>query len=114
MQPDDIKPIITHNGVNPREFDIAASLLLESTENNDLSVRFVRWNDKLSVFENLDYTEQTRQVNSLVGGRDVAIFTIMNGVVLDQNDFLKIQVRNNSANNNIVAEISSFYKLSER
>jgi hypothetical protein len=105
---------LTHNGVNPREFDIAASLVLESNANNDLSVRFVRWNDKLSVFENLDYTEQTRQVNSLVGGRDVAIFTIMNGVVLDQNDFLKIQVRNNNGNNNIVAEISSFYKLSER
>ena len=105
---------LTHNGVNPREFDIAASLVLESNANNDLSVRFVRWNDKLSVFENLDYTEQTRQVNSLVGGRDVAIFTIMNGVVLDQNDFLKIQVRNNNGNNNIVGEISSFYKLSER
>ncbi len=105
---------LTHNGVNPREFDIAASLVLESTANNDLSVRFVRWNDKLSVFENLDYTEQTRQVNSLVGGRDVAIFSIMNGVVLDQNDFLKIQVRNNNGNNNIVAEVSSFYKLSER
>jgi len=74
----------------------------------------VKWNDSLSVFENLDYTEQTRQVNNLVGGRDVAIFTMINGVVLDQNDFLKIQVRNNNGNNNIVAENASFYKLSER
>lgn len=105
---------LTHLGVNPREFEITSSLILDSTQNNELSVRFVKWDDSEGVFINLDYTEQTRQVNSLQGGRDVANFTIIAGAVLDQNDFLKLQVRNNSGNNNVVAETSSFYRIQER
>ena len=105
---------LTHLGVNPREFEITASLTLESTQDNDLSVRFVKWDDSLSSFTNLDYTEQTRQVNNLVGGRDVAVFTIINGVVMDQNDYLFLEVKNNSGNNNITAESSSFFRIQER
>ena len=105
---------LTHLGVNPREFEITASLTLESTQDNDLSVRFVKWDDSLSSFTNLDYTEQTRQVNNLVGGRDVAVFTIIIGVVMDQNDYLFLEVKNNSGNNNITAESSSFFRIQER
>lgn len=105
---------LTHLGINPREFEITASLTLESTQDNDLSVRFVKWDDSLSSFTNLDYTEQTRQVNNLVGGRDVAVFTIINGVVMDQNDYLFLEVKNNSGNNNITAESSSFFRIQER
>jgi hypothetical protein len=105
---------LTHLGVNPREFEFTASLILESSANNDLTVRLVKWDDSSSAFINLDYTEQTRQVNNLQGGRDVANFMIINGVILDENDFLKIQVKNNSGNNNVVAEVSSFLRVQER
>ena len=105
---------LTHLGVNPREFEITASLALGSTANNDLSVRFVKWDNSLSTFTNLDYTEQTRQVNNLQGGRDVANFTIINGVVMDKNDYIYIEVRNNSGNNNVTAESGSFYRVTER
>jgi hypothetical protein len=105
---------LTHLGVNPREFEITSSLILESTQNNDLSLRFVKWDDSASAFTNLDYTEQTRQVNNLQGGRDVAIFTIINGVVLDENDYVFLEVRNNSGNSNITAESGSFFRIQER
>ena len=105
---------LTHLGVNPREFEITASLILESTANNDLSVRFVKWDNSLSTFTNLDYTEQTRQVNNLQGGRDVANFTIINGVVMDENDYIYLEVRNNSGNNDVTAELGSFFRLQER
>ena len=105
---------LTHLGINPREFEITASLTLESTQSNELSVRFVKWDDSLSSFTNLDYTEQTRQVNNLVGGRDVAVFTIINGVGMDQNDYIFLEVKNNSGNNNITAESSSFFRIKER
>jgi len=105
---------LTHLGVNPREFEITASLVLESTQNNDLSVRFVKWDNSLSTFTNLDYTEQTRQVNNLQGGRDVANFTIINGVVMDKDDYIYLEVKNNSGNNNVTAESSSFFKVKER
>lgn len=105
---------LTHLGVNPREFEITASLTLESAQDNDLSVRFVKWDDSLSSFTNLDYTEQTRQVNNFVGGRDVAVFTIINGVVMDQNDYIFLEVKNNSGNGNITAESGSFFRIQER
>jgi len=105
---------LTHLGINPREFEIIASLTLESAQDNELSVRFVKWDDSLSSFTNLDYTEQTRPVNNLVGGRDVAVFTIINGVVMDQNDYIFLEVKNNSGNNNITAESSSFFRIKER
>ena len=87
---------------------------MESTQNNDLSVRFVKWDNSLSTFTNLDYTEQTRQVNNLQGGRDVANFTIINGVVMDKDDYIYLEVKNNSGNNNVTAEASSFFKVKER
>ena len=105
---------LTHLGVNPREFEITASLTLESTQNNELTVRFRKWDDSLSSFTDLDYTAQTRPVNNLQGGRDVAFFTIANGVVLDENDYVQLQVRNNSGNNNVTMESSSFFRLQER
>jgi len=105
---------LTHLGENPREFEITANLVLESTQNNDLTVRFRKWDSSAGIFINLDYTEQTRQVNSLVGGRDVANFTLLVGVTLDRNDYLQLQVRNNSGNNDIVAETSSYYRVQER
>ena len=105
---------LTHVGVNPREFEITASLVLESTANNDLTVRFVKWDNSLSTFTNLDYTAQTRQVNNLQGGRDVAVFTIINGVVMDEDDYIYLEVRNNSGNNNVTAESGSFFRIQER
>jgi hypothetical protein len=105
---------MTHIGVNPREFEITASLVLESTQNNSLTVRFRRWDNSANAFVDLDYTEQTRVVNNLQGGRDVAYFNINVGGVLDQDDFLQIQVKNNSGNNNVIAENGSFFRVQER
>ena len=105
---------LTHLGVNPREFEITSSLILESTQNNDLSIRFVKWDDSLGSITNLDYTIQTRQVNAFVSGRDVAFFTVINGLIMDQNDYIQLQVRNNSGNSDITAEVGSFFRIQER
>ena len=105
---------LTHLGSSPREFEVTASLTLESSPNNVLRTRFRRWDDSASAFVNLDYTQQIRQVNSLVGGRDVAFFTINVGAILDKNDYLQLQVRNDNGNNNIVCETGSYYRIQER
>jgi len=105
---------LTHLGVNPREFEVTSSLTLESTQNNDLSIRFVKWDDSLGSLAPLDYTVQTRQVNNLQGGRDVAIFTVINGLIMDQNDYIQLQVRNNSGNGDITGEVGSFFRIQER
>ncbi|QDP52066.1 MAG: hypothetical protein Unbinned706contig1000_10 [Prokaryotic dsDNA virus sp.] len=105
---------LTHNGNSPREFEITSNLTIESTPNNELEVRFRKWDDSAGSFINLDYTAQARQVNSFVGGRDVAFFNINTGVTLDQDDYLEMQVRNNSGNNNATLESGSFFRVQER
>jgi len=105
---------LTHLGTTPTEYEITASLILESTANDDLTVRFRKWDDSAAAFINLDYTEQTRQVNNLQGGRDVANFTIVVGGSLDENDYFQLQVKNNNGNNNVVAEVNSFFRVQER
>ena len=105
---------LTHDGNSPREFEITASLILESAPNNELSVRFNKWDNSASAFVPLDYTIQTRQVNSLVGGRDVAFFTIIVGGILDTGDYLQLQGRNNNGNNDIVMENGSYFRIQER
>ena len=87
---------LTHTGNSPREFEFTADLILDSNPNNELSVRFNKWDDSSSAFTPLDYTIRKRQVNSLVGGRDVAFFTMIFGGILDQNDYIQLQVRNDS------------------
>ncbi len=101
-------------GTTPTEYEVTSSLVLESTQNNNLTVRFRKWDNSESVFIDLDYTQQTRVVNNSQGPRDVAYFTIVVGASLDENDYLQLQVRNNSGNNNVTAEISSFFRIQER
>jgi len=105
---------LTHNGISPRDFEIDASFVIEGSANKSLSVRFNKWDDSAGVFTPLDYTIQTRTVISLVGGRDVAIFSIMTSAEIDQNDYLKIQVRNNTDATDVTLEGSSFYRVKER
>jgi len=105
---------LTHDGVSPREFEFTGSFIIESNPNRSLSIRFNKWDNSASAFTPLDYTIQTRTVNSLVGGRDVALFVVDVGGELDQGDYLKIQVRNNTDSNNVTLENSSFYRVQER
>jgi len=105
---------LTHLGNSPREFEVTSNLVLESTQNNQLTVRFRKWDNSASAFVDLDYTAQTRQVNNLSGTRDVAYFTLLVGVTLDQNDYIQLQVKNNSGNSDVTAELSSFFRIQER
>lgn len=103
---------LRHLGINPIEFQVVADLTLESTQNNVLEVRMSRWDDSTSQWVNM--TGIKRQVNSLVGGRDVAFFTVIGNVRLNQNDKIKLQVANNNGNNNVTAEVDSFFRVLER
>ena len=103
---------LRHLGVNPIEFKVQADFTVESIPNNVLSVRIRVWRNSTSTF--LDFTPQVRQVNSLVGGRDVAFFTIFSTIKLNQNDYLYFQIANNTDNNNATLELESFFYIEER
>jgi len=103
---------LRHLGNSPREFRCVVNFIIEGQANNDLGIRIRKWDDSASSFTEL--TEVRRQVNSLVGGRDVAIFNFIFNINLDQNDYIYWQVRNNSGNQNVTLELDSDWFLEER
>lgn len=103
---------LRHIGNTPREYKVIASFNLESTANDELTLRVLKWDNSASTF--VTVLDQSRQVNNLVGGRDLAIFNVNINTTLDQNDYIKLQVSNNTATNNVTAEVDSYFVVEER
>lgn len=95
---------IRHLGNNPREYRVVFNGLLESGANDVLELKLVKWDNSASQF--VDIASTFRQVNSLIGARDVAGFNWEEEVELDRNDFIKFQIRNDDAAN-VTAEIDT-------
>jgi hypothetical protein len=103
---------LRHLGNNPREYRFTADLSIESTRNDELEVRLRKYDASSTTTSTVD--SQRRQVNNLAGGRDVAFFTLLSNVALDQNDYVFLEIANNSGNNNATLELDSFYILDSR
>ena len=103
---------LRHIGVSPIEFKVQADFTIEGATGNEIAVRIKKWDDSASSF--LDFQPTTRQINALVGGRDVAFFTILSNIVLDTNDYLLFQVANNSGTGNVTLEVESNFIVEER
>jgi hypothetical protein len=103
---------LRHIGDSPREFRMFGDLVVVGTAGDEIEVKIVKWDDSAGSFS--DIASQRRQVNALVGGRDVAFFNATTTFTLDRNDYIKLQVANNTAVRNVTAEIDSFYTVLER
>jgi hypothetical protein len=100
---------LTNLGVSPIEFNLNASLTVEGTANDSVSVKIVRWVDDLQQFE--DVVTQPATINSLSGPRDVAFVVINYGVTLEKNDYLKIQLANLTGTGDLTLEEGSYIRL---
>jgi hypothetical protein len=103
---------LRHLGNTPLEYKVIADFLLDCSSGDDLTLRVTKWDDSASSF--VTVLDQTREVNSFQGGRDVAFFTININTTLDTNDYIKLQVANVSATNDVTAETDSYYIVEER
>lgn len=103
---------LRHLGSSPREYSIIASLVVDGTSGDDVRIRVRKWDDSASAF--VDEFSQVREINALVGGRDVAFFTLLGNIIMDQNDYIILQVRNETGTGNVTAEIDSFLRVEER
>ena len=103
---------LRHLGNSPREYSIISSLQLDCSTGDDLTVRVQKWDDSASSF--VEVATQTREVNSFSGGRDIAFFTILTNTTLDQNDYIFLQVKNETSTSNVVVELDSFLRVGER
>ena len=103
---------LRHLGDNPREYRVFADLTMEGDANAALSVRVRKWDDSASSF--VDVSTQSRQVNNLLGGRDVALFTIFENVTLDKNDYIFLQITNETNTASVTVELESYFFVDER
>lgn len=103
---------LRHLGDTPREFDVISDFILDCSANNEVDLKLVKWDNSASSFS--DIRTIRRVINNLVGGRDTAAFSMVARVILDQNDFVKFQVANVGATNNITSELSSYFIVEER
>ncbi len=99
-------------GDNPREFRIVGDLVIDGPANDEIKVRIRKWDNSASSF--VTVADQVRQINSLIGGRNVAFFNATTGFTLDQNDYIILQVSNESSTGNLTVELDSFWTVLER
>jgi hypothetical protein len=104
-------PTLTNDASNPTEFTISLDLTLESRPNDVVEIRFKKTNAMGVV---TTFGNQARQVNSLVGGRDVAFFNTTENVILNEVESLTIEVTNNSTINDVTAEVGSSMLINQR
>lgn len=103
---------LKHLGNTPRDYKVIASFVLESTQNNVVALRVSKFDSSTS--SSFTVLTQTRQVNNLQGGRDVAFFNININTTLDKDDFIFLEVANIGATNDITAEVDSYMIVEER
>lgn len=105
---------LKHLGSTPRDFEISLNINIDGGSNDDLAIKFFKFDDSLGSEIPLDYTIQKRPVNNFSGGRDVAFFVNFLGVTLDKNDLLYIKVANLTDTTNVTFESLSFFRIQER
>ena len=103
---------LRHLGNTPREYKVIANFTLDSGPNDVVVLRVSKFDS--SAASNSVVLDQSRQVNALVGGRDVAFFNININVILDQNDFIFLEVTNQTALNAVTAEVDSYMTVEDR
>lgn len=103
---------LRHLGNTPREFTVIANFALVSTNGDDITLRIAKWDDSASSF--VTVLDQTREVNNFVGGRNVAFFNVNINTTLDANDYILLQVANQTSTDNITAEADSYFIVEAR
>jgi hypothetical protein len=103
---------LRHLGSSPKEYALAGQLVLDSSANNVVDLKVVIFRSATTSFE--DAKTQRRVINNLQGARDVGYYVITDNIILDTNDYVKLQVANIGATNDITAELDSFFMVGAR
>jgi hypothetical protein len=103
---------LRHLGDNPREFRLVGSIVIEGPANDDVAVKVVKWDESAAGF--VDVYTQTREINNLVGGTNRGFYSIAINLTLDKDDYVKLQVSNDSTTGNLTGLTDSFFTVLER
>lgn len=103
---------LRHIGDNPIEYRLIYNYVIEAQRNTDVALKIVAYRASTNSFE--DIKIQRRKIDNLQGVRDVAYYSLTNHLILNKNDYIKIQVMNLTDSNNATAELDSYYLIEER
>lgn len=96
---------IRHLGDNPRDYKIIGDLVVDGGADDELEIRIRKFDSSASTTSTIG--SQVRQVTNSLGFRDVAIFNFNKHLMLDQNDYVFLEIANNTDTINVTAEIDS-------
>jgi hypothetical protein len=102
---------LRHIGINPREYTVNFDFILDGQQSVEYKIFLIKIDSLASV--TVEYT-QTRVINNLQGGRDVAYYNGQTSVVLNQNDFVFWQVANITGSQDCTLELDSSWSVKER
>lgn len=103
---------LRHLGDSPQEYRISGQVVLESAANDDIDLKVVIFRDATTSFE--DGRTIRRVIDRLQGARNVGYFVVIDNITLAKNDYVKLQVANVSATNDVTAELDSFVIVESR
>ena len=103
---------LRHLGSSPIEYKVSGQYVLESTANDEVDLKVVIFRAATTTFE--DAKTIRRVISNLQGGRNVAYYNLNSNVILSQNDYVKLQVTNITAADDVTAELDSFYTVEAR
>ena len=89
-------------------YQIVGDLVIEGGTNDVLDVRVTKSTDGGITYPE-EITHIRRQVNALVGGRDVAFFPLNLIATLRDGDRVRLEIENQSGITNVTAEIDSYF-----
>jgi hypothetical protein len=91
-------------------YQIAGDFVVDGTSNDVIDIRVTKSTDGGTTWPT-EITRVRRQINSLVGGRDVAFFPLNFIATLQEDDRVRIEVENASGTGNVTAELDSYFIL---
>jgi hypothetical protein len=94
------------------QYQLTGDLLLDASANDVLDVRVTKSTDDGATWPT-EIFHIRRQVNSLVGGRDVAFFPINFITSLVEGDRVRLEVENKSGMANVTMELDSYFIISQ-
>lgn len=103
---------LRHLGESPLEYVISGQIVLDGGANDVAAIKIVIFRDATTSFE--DGKTLTRVINNLQGARDVAYFVLNDHIILNKNDYVKLQVANISNTTDVTAELDSFFAAEAR
>jgi len=89
-------------------YQILGDFVIDGAANDVVDMRVTKSTDGGATWPT-EITHIRRQVNSLVGGRDVAFFPINLIATLQEDDRVRIEIENTTTTSNLTAELDSYF-----